>query len=275
MKFLCDKNRLESAITPMLPAIQHKDTPKPGLRCVHIEASNEELILRATNMEISFETRIESVKVDQEGVGLVPAKQFHELLSTIHEPTVRIELTGDTLHLPTSSGDFELVTSDPEDFPGLSFESESAGIDLPVPVLKELLHSTEFACAREATRYAMNGLLVQIKDGSLHLVATDGRRLAVNGNPTRGGRGVRGRGPATFEAASKMSFVPPKAWARTVCTSALAKARSTSAPAALRSLCRRSSAASRTTRTSCLRTAPTRWRSTRACSSRISAARES
>ena len=186
MKFLCDKSHLEAALSPLLPMVPAKETNKPALRCVHLVTSGEELVLQATNMETSIETRIDSVKIDQEGACIVPARQLAELLSTINDATVTLELRGETLFVPTSSGEFEIVTGDVVDFPGLSFTADGAGVEIPIPVFRELLHSTEFACAKEATRYAMNGLLVQIREGNLHLVATDGRRLAVNGSPLEG-----------------------------------------------------------------------------------------
>src|SRR5437879_6298549 len=38
---------------------------------------------------------------------------------------------------------------------------------------------THFAAAIEKTRYAMNGILLDLKDKRLRLVATDGKRLAL------------------------------------------------------------------------------------------------
>ncbi len=185
MKFLSDKSHLEAALSPLLPMVAAKET-NMALRCVHMIAKGEELVLQATNKETSIETRIDSVKIDEEGACIVPARQFAELLSTINDATVTFELRGETLFVPTSSGEFEIVTGDVVSFPGLSFMAKGEGVDIPIPAFRELLNTTEFACAKEATRYAMNGLLVQVKDKHLHLVATDGRRLAVNGSPLEG-----------------------------------------------------------------------------------------
>lgn len=42
-----------------------------------------------------------------------------------------------------------------------------------------MLRATSFAVAREETRYAINGLLLDYVDGCLRMVGTDGRRLAL------------------------------------------------------------------------------------------------
>ena len=44
--------------------------------------------------------------------------------------------------------------------------------------LKQLIGQTLFAAAKESTRYAFNGVLVNAKAKKLNLVSTDGRRLA-------------------------------------------------------------------------------------------------
>ncbi len=179
MRFLCDKTRLEAAISPMLAAIPAKDPPKPALKNLFLEAVDDGLVLRASNMEISIESRMDSVKVSEPGQCLVPARQLYELLKEISDPTVSLERDGDTVVLPTSSGKFEIVSSNAEEYPELNFEADGAGIELPLDSLRELYAATEFACAKEATRYAMNGVLVRVADEKIHFVGTDGRRLAL------------------------------------------------------------------------------------------------
>jgi len=180
MKFLCDKSRLENAIAPLLLAIPTKESPKPSLKCLHLTADADTLFLRASNMEVSIEISLDSVKVDQPGIGLVPARRFHALLHEISDPTVEVEIDEGTLRLPTSTGNFEFVTADPKDFPELEFTSSGERFEVPIATLCSLYGSVEFACAREATKYAMNGVLMSVKDGKLTFVATDGRRLALN-----------------------------------------------------------------------------------------------
>jgi DNA polymerase-3 subunit beta len=46
-----------------------------------------------------------------------------------------------------------------------------------------LVGKTSFAAAREQGRYAMHGVLTEIEEGLLRMVATDGRRLAVATHP--------------------------------------------------------------------------------------------
>ena len=183
MKFLCDRARLASALAPVLPAIPVKDSPKPALKHLYLEAQNDSLTVQGSNMELSVQVNLEAVKVEEAGRALVPAKPFFALVQEVTDPTLRIEIDGSKLTLPTSSGCFEMVTADAEDYPDLGFSTDAPGIEIPVSLLSAQVAATEFACAKEATRYAMNGILFASKNGRFATVATDGRRLALMASP--------------------------------------------------------------------------------------------
>ncbi|MEZ5987710.1 MAG: DNA polymerase III subunit beta [Planctomycetota bacterium] len=190
MKFLVDKSRLESALQPILSAVPAKESPRPALRAVHLTASEDSLLLQGSNLELSVEVEVDSVKVDKQGSCLVPARPLGSLLHEISDPTIELSVHKGTLKIPTSSGTFELVTSDPEGFPELDFEMDGPSVDVPIDLLVRLYSTTEFACAREATKYAMNGVLMSIRDQQVDFVATDGRRLAVHSAPIEADAGL-------------------------------------------------------------------------------------
>ncbi|HCD30817.1 MAG TPA: DNA polymerase III subunit beta, partial [Phycisphaerales bacterium] len=67
--------------------------------------------------------------------------------------------------------------------------------------LHRLIRQTTFATARENSRYAINGVLVERDGNKLTLVATDGRRLAMAKGSCRGGA----------EGGPKSVIIPTKA----------------------------------------------------------------
>ncbi len=178
MKILCDRTALCEALSPILPAIPTKEPPKPACKNLHMEAEGERLILEGTNLELAITSQIDSVKVESPGEVLVPARPFYSLLTEINDPTLELVLEDGNLLVPTGSGEYRIVVSD-ADFPEITFESEAKGIEIPVEILNRLFQSTEYACAKEASRYAMNGVLLRIREGKLTFVGTDGRRLAM------------------------------------------------------------------------------------------------
>lgn len=179
MKLLCDRARLASALAPVLPAIPVKDSPKPALKLLYVDARDDTLVLQASNMELSVEVTLDAVKVEEAGRTLLPARPFQALVHEVTDPTLRIDVDGSKFVLPTASGTFEMVTADAQDYPDLGFAADGPGLEIPVSLLVSQVAATEFACAKEATRYAMNGILFATKAGKLATVATDGRRLAM------------------------------------------------------------------------------------------------
>ena len=67
------------------------------------------------------------------------------------------------------------------------FEEEGT-ISLQGGSFTRLVQQTAFAAAREPGRYAMHGVLAELEDDALKLVATDGRRLAVASVPVDGAK---------------------------------------------------------------------------------------
>ncbi len=185
MKLICDRTSLIEALSSVLPAIPSKEPAKPALRNVRMVAQDEQLTLMGTNLELAISSRLDSVKIEKPGEVQVPARPFHALLNEIADPTIELVAEDGSLVLPTGSGEYHIVTSE-ADFPELRLAAEGEGVPVPVEVLALLYQRTEFACAKEASRYAMNGLLVRVKDGRITFVGTDGRRLAVSSESLEG-----------------------------------------------------------------------------------------
>jgi DNA polymerase-3 subunit beta len=78
------------------------------------------------------------------------------------------------------SSRFDLAMLPARDFPRIdAAQSEDEQIMLPQSLLKRLLVSTQFAMAQQDVRHYLNGILMEVKAGSLRTVATDGHRLAM------------------------------------------------------------------------------------------------
>ena len=67
----------------------------------------------------------------------------------------------------------------PEEYPALPDITNEKQISVPQNILKNMIKSTSFSVAQDETRPILQGVLFEIKDKSLNLVALDGYRLAV------------------------------------------------------------------------------------------------
>jgi len=101
------------------------------------------------------------------------------ILRELRDDSVDIEATADAIWIRSASSEFRLSAEDPAEFPPVAAFSESSYHVVPAKSLKEMIRRTLFATDVESTRYALGGILLELKDNQLSLAATDSRRLAV------------------------------------------------------------------------------------------------
>jgi DNA polymerase-3 subunit beta len=182
MNVLCDREKLRDALAVVNNVIPAKST-KPVLENVCLVATDDTLELVGTDLEVSVRYRIEDVKVTDPGPAVVPARVTLDFIRDLSGETVTLETTGGNCRITSGTDTCELVTIDPDEFPVVPRFGAERTLSIQGGVFTQLVNRTIFAAAREAGRYAMHGILTEVDDGVLRLVATDGRRMAMTETP--------------------------------------------------------------------------------------------
>jgi DNA polymerase-3 subunit beta len=120
------------------------------------------------------------VDVQEPGAITVPAKKFGEIIREL--PTDDVVVTSKKNNLvviDTENCQFKIMGLPREEFPRLPEFKDREVVKLEQLELKQTLNLTSFAASTDETRYILNGILFQIKNNNLVLVATDGKRLAI------------------------------------------------------------------------------------------------
>lgn len=194
MKVICDRPALLDAML-LISGVAASRTSRPQLQCVKLVAESEggagELILAATDAEMSLVIRLGRVDVQKPGAALVMADKLLSIIrAEENDPTLTIETKGELCHIRGTDAHFQLHGYDPAEAPPIpDFQAiaQGAGGQRPAKTifaqragsLVSLINRTTFATARENSRYAINGVLFKRAGKKLELVATDGRRLAL------------------------------------------------------------------------------------------------
>ena len=153
--------------------------PKPILTCVHLEASDSLLCLQATDGEISL---FAQMPVDGSlPACVVPLSELSRRLKASKHPTCRLSLSDDGERLVINGGRVEhaLQTYDPAEFPIVPSQLEGDSIEVDAAELVHAVKVTSHAVAKEPSRYAIDGILLESNEKGSRLVATDGRRLVT------------------------------------------------------------------------------------------------
>ena len=186
MKVLCDRERLREGLNVTTSVIPLKST-RPAIENVCLVATDDALELVGTDLDVAIRYRIEDVKVKEPGTALIPARVASDFVRDLSGETVGLSTRSEHFVIESGSDRCELTTIDPDEYPVVARFAEQGSLPIQAATFTRLVSRTGFAAAREQGRYAMHGILTQVEDDQLRMVATDGRRLAVASAPLEGG----------------------------------------------------------------------------------------
>ncbi|MBD7916122.1 DNA polymerase III subunit beta [Clostridium sp. Sa3CUN1] len=178
MKFICEKQKLQEGISISSKAITGKTT-MPILEGIYITATKEGLTLIGSDMDVSIETKVEA-NVLEEGMLVIDSKIFGEIIRKLPNSQIIIEtLENEIMQITCEKSVFNLVYMNGEDYPEIPKINENLSVEVQQSILKSMIRGTSFAIAQDETRPILQGILFEVKDKNLNLVALDGYRLAI------------------------------------------------------------------------------------------------
>ena len=177
MKFICERNILLKEISMAQEVIASKNVISI-LSNIYLEAENDSLTIKATDLKVNFETKV-PVTVVEPGPAMVFGEKFLGILSSIPEGEMEFEQIESKIKIKTSvkRANFQLKSMASDKFPEFPV-SDDEYFEVPVKNFKEMINQTVFAVSDDETRFFMNGVYMEKVESKLIMVATDGRRLA-------------------------------------------------------------------------------------------------
>ena len=177
MKFIIDRIQLVNIIAKLQSAVPSKALI-PILSNILIEATEDEVCITATDLTVSMRA-CTTAKVLKEGSITLPARRFFQLVRSLTVPDLCIETDDDGVsHITNGSSKFKIHGISKQDYPPFPELSHTTSLSIEGKILKKMLVGTSFAVARDDSRQALNGVLLQTHQESMIAVGTDGKRLA-------------------------------------------------------------------------------------------------
>ncbi len=178
MIFTCEKQKILEGISIVQKAITGKST-MPILEGIYINANNSTLTLIGSDMDVSIQTLVDAT-VMEEGNIVIDAKMFGEIIRKLPNSTIKIEtMENQLIKITCEKSIFDVVYMNTHEFPELPEINESLKISVNQNILKNMIKGTSFAIAQDETRPILQGILFEVKNKNLNLVALDGYRLAI------------------------------------------------------------------------------------------------
>lgn len=178
MKFSVEKNKLQDAISNAQKAISTKTT-MPILQGIYVKAMNNELTIIGSDKDLTIETKMEA-NVETPGSLVIDAKLFGEIIRKLPNEEVMIEsIENNTIKLTCLKSTATLVHMNADDYPNLPKINENMMFTIPQGLIKNMIKGTIFSIAQDETRPILTGVLFEVKNHKLNLVALDGYRVAL------------------------------------------------------------------------------------------------
>ncbi|MFA9398001.1 MAG: DNA polymerase III subunit beta [Clostridiaceae bacterium] len=178
MKFVCNKSNILDAIQTAQKGVTGKSTIAI-LQGILILANSNEIILIGSDRDISIETKFDA-EIYEKGSIVVDSKLFGDIIRKLPNSEIELETHEDnTLEIRCNKSTFNLIYMNSDDFPNLPSVNEDINVEINQQILKNMIKGTLFAVAQEETRPILTGVLFEIKNNKLSLVALDGYRLAL------------------------------------------------------------------------------------------------
>lgn len=178
MKILISKSLLESMLINIQPFLEKKDLTDIKSH-VYIEAKNDMVKLKATDGEIGVIMKTKDAIVDYEGEGTANGKQIFDIIRTLKDENIILELIENTITIKQNRSKFRIPIFNPNSFPKFPTITNRAKISFNSKNLIKNLKLISPTIDKNNPKFELNGALIDIKKDSTKLVGTDTRRLAI------------------------------------------------------------------------------------------------
>ena len=179
MKIVTDRENLLEPLQQIAGVVERRQT-LPILANILINAGNQGLQMTSTDLEVELKTKA-SANCEGEADFTVPARKLLDITKALPEGAViNLDIDGDKAKLQSGRSRFSLGVLPAQDYPVIEPTPSNINLTIQEGLFKRLIEKTQFAMAQQDVRYYLNGMLLEIQNGDIRTVATDGHRLALS-----------------------------------------------------------------------------------------------
>ncbi len=186
MKFSVKREAILKPLQLVSGVVERRHT-LPVLANILISINDGQLSLTGTDLEVEIVARLNLDSSSGDGEITVPARKFVDICRALPEESdIDFQLEDQKVVLRSGKSRFTLSTLAASEFPAVEEGAEELRFSSEQALIKSLIDKTGFAMAQQDVRYYLNGMLWELGNDSLRVVATDGHRLALATKPISG-----------------------------------------------------------------------------------------
>jgi DNA polymerase-3 subunit beta len=146
----------------------------------YIQATQNTLIVKATNLKIGLSIKIDSVIVEEEGIILVNGVELLKVIKVLkNKDKIQFQVSGSDLKISQGRTKFYVKISAKTDFYSFPTVENKSKIMFNSEVLQKGLKYISTAINENSPKQELTGGLISIANGTVSFVGTDTKRLAL------------------------------------------------------------------------------------------------
>jgi DNA polymerase-3 subunit beta len=179
MEFRIAADELRKALHRAQGIVERKTT-MPILANVLVNATKTGVSVTAFDLDIGIVSE-HPAEVLKQGSVTLSAKTLFDIVANLPEPQLNVKkLPNNYAEITCGSASYRIVGMASEEFPKLPKEENAPLVKVSGNTLLEMIKKTSFAISSDETRYILNGVFFEPREGGkVRMVATDGHRLCL------------------------------------------------------------------------------------------------
>lgn len=179
MEFRIAADELKKALHRAQGIVERKST-MPILSNVLVNASKTGVTVTAFDLDIGIVSE-HPAEVLKPGAVTLSAKYVFDIVQNLPEAQLTVKkLPNNYAEITSGPAHYKIVGMAPEEFPKLPKEENAPLVKIGGGTLLEMIKKTSFAISTDETRYILNGVFFEPREGGkVRMVATDGHRLSL------------------------------------------------------------------------------------------------
>jgi DNA polymerase-3 subunit beta len=179
MKIICKQEKLNRGLNIVSKAVSPTSTLGITKGILIKTDGDMQVSLSTTDIQISITTKMDAI-VNESGGTVVSAKLFTDLVRKLPAGDILIATDEKNLvSIKTEFSEYELQGKDEDEFPRIDADADGKRIRIENEEIRDMVDGTAFAASTDESRGIITGVLFEMKEGILSLVALDGYRVAI------------------------------------------------------------------------------------------------
>jgi len=177
MRFTISREKLQEGLAAVTAAVPAKTT-LPVLSNLLVETTERGIRFSATDLDIAVSTEV-SADVETPGAITIPAKKLSEIARELPPSPVKVSASGEQrVTIECGRSRFKLLGLPRDEFPTFPTVRFNDSWRVRSGELQKLISHVAFAVSTEESRPILNGVLWELREDRMRMVATNGHRLS-------------------------------------------------------------------------------------------------